>query len=232
MRTILVDGPAKNALGTDLMARLLEEVRAGGGEPLLLTGAGDAFSAGLDLKEVQAADTAAMRRFHHLLEALIGAVYHYPGPVAAAVNGHAIAGGAILALVADHRVLTSDPRARVGLNEVALGLRFPPRLLAWVTDCIPRRHHAEVLLGAGLFAPAEALRVGLVDAVADDPVAEASAWLERVARHPDDSYAAAKAQLRPEVRLSAEEEARFEREVLPRWTSPAIKSRIAAFFRK
>ena len=127
MRTITLSGPAKNALGTSLMQHVHDEVHAAGGEPLLLTGEGDAFSAGLNLKEVLDADMDSMRAFHHLLEDTVAALYHYPGPTAAAVNGHAIAGGAILGLVCDRRIATTNPRARIGLNEVALGLQLAPR---------------------------------------------------------------------------------------------------------
>lgn len=232
MRIITISGPGKNALGSSLMQSILDEVKDAGGEPLLLTGDGDAFSAGLNLKEVYEATPESMRSFHRLLEDLVEALYAYPGPTAAAVNGHAIAGGAILALVCDHRVATSNPRARLGLNEVALGLRFPPRLLAMVTDCIPRRHHNEVLLGAGPFGPEDALRVGLVDAISDDPTATATAWLDRTGKHPDGAYAAGKAQLRPPITLTDAQQAHFDNVVLPGWLSDSVKQRIAGFFKK
>ena len=87
MRTITLAGPAKNALGSSLMQSVHDQVKAASGEPLLLTGDGDAFSAGLNLKEVLNADDDSMRAFHHLLEETIAALYHYPGPTAAAVNG-------------------------------------------------------------------------------------------------------------------------------------------------
>lgn len=232
MRTITLSGPAKNALGSDLMQQVYDQVQAAGGEPLLLTGDGDAFSAGLNLKEVLQADSDDMRAFHRLLEDTIAALYHYPGPTAAAVNGHAIAGGAVLALVCDRRVVTSNPRARLGLNEVALGLQFPPRLLAMVLDCIPQRHHIEVLLGAGLFGPDDSARLGLVDAVSDDCVADAVAWLERTGTHPDGAYAAGKTQLRPPIALAPAQQQHFDEVVLPCWTSDAVKERIAGFFKK
>ena len=94
---------------------------------MFLTGDGDAFSAGLNLKEVAALDERGMARFLETLERMVTALYEYPGPVVAWVNGHAIAGGCVVALACDHRLMTSAPRARIGLNEVPLGLRFPPR---------------------------------------------------------------------------------------------------------
>jgi enoyl-CoA hydratase/carnithine racemase len=232
MRTITLAGPAKNALGSSLMQAVHDQVKAASGEPLLLTGDGDAFSAGLNLKEVLNADDDSMRAFHHLLEETIAALYHYPGPTAAAVNGHAIAGGAILALVCDRRIATTNPKARIGLNEVSLGLQFPPRLLGMVTDCIPRRHQIEVLLGAGLFGPQDSVRLGMVDALADDPVAAATAWLKICGAHPDGAYAAGKAQLRPPIPLTDAQRTHFDTVVLPGWTSESVKARIGGFFKK
>jgi enoyl-CoA hydratase len=229
MRRIVLSGPSKNALGTGMMEGLLRQLREAGGEPVLLTGEGDAFSAGLDLAEVHALDGEGMTRFLTLLGDLTAALYHYPGPTAVAVNGHAIAGGAVLMLMCDHRVATTNPRARIGLNEVALGLAFPPRLLACVQDCVPRQHQIEVLLGAGLHEPQRALALGMVDAVAEDPVEVAAAWLERVSAHPAGAYAKAKVALRP---APAVDDKDWLRDELETWAGEALKARIARFVKR
>ncbi len=79
-----MDGPGKNALGSTMMTFLIERLRAAAGAPVLLTGAGDAFSAGLDLKEVAAAEGDGMLAFLALLEECMSALYLYPGPLVAA----------------------------------------------------------------------------------------------------------------------------------------------------
>ena len=84
-----------------------------------------------------------MERYLLLLDDLIDALYGYPGPTVAAVNGHAIAGGCVLALCCDLRVMADDPKLRIGLNEVALGLEFPPKILA-----LARRRRAAPLARA------------------------------------------------------------------------------------
>lgn len=223
-----MEAPGKNALGTELMDRLLSQLEQAGGEPVLLTGAGDAFSAGLNLKEVHALDPAGMEQFLLRLEALVEALHGYAGPTVAFVNGHAIAGGCILALCCDHRVAVADAKVRIGLNEVALGLRFPPGVLRLVQQRVSPAHVTEVLLGAGLHAPEHALRLGLVDELGDGDVARAR--LAAMAAHPADALAATKHALRGSLRAPGDEETL--KKLLPVWTSEQLKQRIAGALKK
>lgn len=233
MRRIRIEGPGKNALGTARMRELLAALDDAGTAPLLLTGAGDAFSAGLDLAEVGAAGPAEMETFLDLLGALLTRLFHHPAPVVAAVNGHAIAGGCLVMLAADHRVCTDNPRTRIGLNEVALGLRFPPQIVRMVRARLPAAAAETVMLGSELHPPADALRLGLVDELAADPLAVATEILERRAAHPAAAYAATKRALRQGLdTVTPAEETRFRAEVLPVWYGPEIKAVIAGFFNR
>jgi enoyl-CoA hydratase len=232
MIEITLDGPGKNALGTTLMEAARGRLRAAGGAPVLLTGAGDAFSAGLDLKEVVNLDQAGMTRFLGLLEDLVATLFAYPGPTVAAVNGHAIAGGCVLALCCDHRIVRGEPRLRMGLNEVALGVPFPPRTLAAVLNRVPPRSRDEVLLGAELHAPEAALRLGLVDEIAGDPLARARERLALLAAHPQAAYAATKTTLRSALVASSDAHTRrLHDEIVPAWCAPAVRERLAAAVR-
>ena len=229
MVEVRLAGPGKNALGTKMIQSVLDQVEAAKGEPILFTGEGDAFSAGLNLKEVEGLDPEGMDVFLSRLESFFRTIWLYPGPTVAAVNGHAIAGGCILAMCCDHAVATTNPKARIGLNEVAIGLRFPPALLRFVQHSVPPQHHNEVVLGAGLHAPEHALRLGLVHAVSDDPIAAATARLNAWAKHESDAYAATKRDLRQGIMdATAEEAAAFQQEVVPFWTSPELKAKIRA----
>ena len=87
MKEIILSAPGKNAINSALMRQIIDELRAAAGEPVLLTGAGDAFSAGLNLKEVLALDPAGMAAFLELLEEMTRALFEYPGPTVALVNG-------------------------------------------------------------------------------------------------------------------------------------------------
>src|SRR5881227_3909428 len=132
MIEITLNGPGKNALGSTMMQFVIDGLAAARGEPVLLTGTGDALSAGLDLREVASLDAAGIARFLELLATMTSALYTYPGPLVALVNGHAIAGGCIVAMACDWRVAPRGVKMKMGLNEVALGLRYPPAIMALV----------------------------------------------------------------------------------------------------
>jgi enoyl-CoA hydratase/carnithine racemase len=230
MIEITLAGPGKNALGTETMNALVAKIEAARGAPLLVTGDGDAFSAGLNLKEVASLDDRGMLAFLELLEKVMTALYLHPAPTVAAVNGHAIAGGCIVALCCDRRVVAKNPKLKIGVNEVALGVEYPPRTFEIVRRRVPSRFAEEIVLGAGLYDPENAVRVGLVDEIADDAVATGRARLAALAAHPAGAYAAAKRALRgatPADMVDDAREARLVRAAVPAWTSPAVREKLA-----
>lgn len=228
MHELVLRGPNLNALSGATIAALRDELARAGGEPLLLRGDGPAFSAGLDLREIQGLGPAAMVDFLTALDDLVLELFTYPGPTVAWVNGHAIAGGCILALCCDHRVATREPRAKIGLSEVALGVAFPPAPLAVVRARVASQSVDEVVLGARLYDPPGALARGMVDELADDP-GLARARLEALAAAPPRGYVAAKQALRGRIRAEAEAaRPSFFAEHLDTWTDPALRARIDA----
>jgi enoyl-CoA hydratase/carnithine racemase len=225
MVEIVIESAPKNALGTALMESLRARLAGAAGEPVLLTGRGDVFSAGLDLKELSSLDAAGMRRLLEALEGLVAELWSYPGPTVALVNGHAIAGGCILALACDLAVASSDPRIRIGLSEVALGLVFPPRTFRMVRARLGGPAAERAVLGAGLHDPAAARSLGLVDEVADEARAVALLRLEERALHPPRAYAAAKAALRGgALDLSPAERRAFDEVLIPAWASAETRA--------
>jgi enoyl-CoA hydratase len=233
MHEIRMQHPGKNALGTGLIGWLEEELRRAGDEPLLLTGTGDAFSAGLDLKEVHAADHAAMETMLRRLDALFARLFQHPAPTVACVNGHAIAGGCILMMCCDWRIATDDPKARIGINEVALGACVPPMAAGIVKHRLPPQARERIVLGAGLHAPEAALALGLVDEVVNDPATAALKRLQALAAYPPATYAVTKRSLRSGLTvISAEDEHRFREQEVPIWTSREVKERVAAVLRR
>jgi enoyl-CoA hydratase len=230
MKTILLSGPGKNSLSTPLMERMLSEIRAAKDEPLFLTGEGDAFSAGLNLKEIAEHDVGGMTKFLGTLEELVKALFEHPAPTVAFVNGHAIAGGCVMTLCCDLRFMTARPGPRIGLNEVALGLRFPPLTFEMTRRRVSAQLLERVLLEAALYDAPNAQRLGLVDEIGEE--ADARAMLEKLAAHPREIYAAAKQAMRGTLTVPEEERRRFIDETIPYWASPALKERLRSVLKK
>jgi enoyl-CoA hydratase len=229
-KRIVLQGPGKNALSTALMRKTLAELQAARDAPVLLTGEGDAFSAGLNLKEVASLDVEGMTTFLGVLEDLVLALYEHPAPVVAWVNGHAIAGGCVLSLCADVRVLTSREGVKVGLNEVALGLRFPPLTFAMIKARLTAPALERVILDGSLWSGEEAKRLGLVDIIGE--ASDAERTLARLASHPREIYAATKLLLRPRLHLSDEDRRAFREDTIPYWASAERRAAMLAVLEK
>jgi enoyl-CoA hydratase len=135
------------------------------------------FSGGFDVKEVFQYNRAAMTSFFGAFMDLYETLFHLPKPVVAALSGHAVAGGAVLALACDVRVMAEGP-FRFALNEVNLGIVLPPGIIRMAMDAVGTRHARELFLGGETLAPSRALEIGLVS-----ELAEPDQVLERAVAH-------------------------------------------------
>jgi enoyl-CoA hydratase len=169
---------------------------------------------------------AGLTRFLGVLEDLVQALYEHPGPTVAWVNGHAIAGGCVMTLCCDVRVMTARAGVRIGLNEVALGLRFPPRTYKMCANRVPGASLARLLLESELYLAPDAIALGLVDVMGEE--SDARARLEKLATHPRDAYRAAKRTLRGTLDVPEAEQRRFVSDVIPQWAAPELKERLRA----
>ncbi|HXU60642.1 MAG TPA: enoyl-CoA hydratase/isomerase family protein [Polyangia bacterium] len=173
-----------NALDPGLMQALrsaLREARQAGCRAVVISGRPGCFSAGLDVPALLRLDRAGIRQAWEGLFSLLGEIAMSDIPIAAALTGHSPAGGAVLAICADYRVLAEGPYL-IGLNEVQVGLPVPEVLHRVLTHVVGARTAERLAVSGALIGPAEALRCGLVDELA--PLAEvvprAVAWLEGV----------------------------------------------------
>ena len=162
--------PPANALSTVLLealSRALDLLESSPPGALVITGGdGKFFSAGLDLIAVLELDPAGVEMLLSRLVKVLLRIFRLPIPVVAAVNGHAVAGGAILALAAEHRVAAQGDFV-VGLNEVQVGLPLPAPLFEIVRSQVEVRELGRVLLAGRNYPVEEARSAGLVHAVAD-----------------------------------------------------------------
>ena len=154
-----------NAIGTAFLEGLNGLLDAlGDAKAAMVIGRGNAFSAGLDLHDLVELDKTALRGFMGKFNATMLRLWELPIPLVAAVNGHAIAGGCVLALQADLR-LAADKDARIGLNETQLGIGLPAVVLETLRAQVPPPSLASIALEGRLFSPREALQLGLVHEV-------------------------------------------------------------------
>src|SRR5581483_10515937 len=128
-----------SALDVELCAALEAELVAAGesDRAVVITGTGNIFSAGVDLFRMLDGGAEYVDRFLPALDSLLRRLFTHPRPVVAAINGHALAGGWVLACAADHRVVTASP-AKLGLPELQVGVPFPPMALEVVRFATPR----------------------------------------------------------------------------------------------
>lgn len=137
-----------------------EAVRA-----VILTGAGDRFFCnGLDVAALLPLTRDEMCRFYDTFIGLVIEMYLFPRPLVAAINGHAIAGGLILALTADYQLIGAENRY-VGLSEVRLGVPVPEAAILMLTTLVGSRMAHRIALRAETVLPETAYRTGLVHEV-------------------------------------------------------------------
>jgi enoyl-CoA hydratase/carnithine racemase len=161
-----IDRPSANAIDLDLaseFATALEEIETNDRiAALIITGVGSCFSAGLDLKALPNYDRAQQQAMVTQVNRLFGGLYGLPVPTIAAVNGHAIAGGVILALGCDYRI-GAEGSYKIGLAEVRVGVPFPVSAMAIVQSELSHTAARTMVLTARNFGPGEMLSMGILD---------------------------------------------------------------------
>ena len=187
------------------------------------------FCPGLDLVALAEYDRASMGRFMSAFAVAVWALYGLPKPVVAAVSGAAVAGGCILALTADLRVLKRG--APIGLNEVKVGVPLPWSVTQLLRATVPPQALSRIALLGRNFSDAAALEAGLADELADASGFEAlcRSRLEEFVDKDPRALAATKAWLREGVLsgMMAHESERLDA-WLDGWFSPGTQERIRA----
>jgi enoyl-CoA hydratase len=223
-----------NALDTALLRALRDAMsRAADSEAtsLVLTGSGRIFSAGVDLLKLAEGGRTYLEEFLPQLSACLRELFTFPKPAVAAVNGHAIAGGCLLACACDHRLMARGS-GRIGVPELRVGLPFPLAALEILRFVLPPHRAQEVVLLGGTYEPEQALERGLLDAVVEPERLHerAAAVADDLAQTPAASFLRAKLDLRrPVMEAWARHAAAHDRETLEAWDSPRVRSAVAAY---
>jgi enoyl-CoA hydratase len=219
-----------NALDVELLeelTRAIGDLARSGPDALVVTGAGRVFSAGVDLSRVVEGGAGYTDRLIPALSGAFEALFCYPAPTVAAINGAAIAGGCVLACACDRRLIS--PEAQIGASEVRVGVPFPVAALEVMRYACGDRAE-EALLGGGLYRGAEAIANGLAHrVVAENLVDAAVAEASDLSDVPADAYRHTKAQLRAPslARMSAARDT--DGEVRRLWGADQAQRRIAAY---
>lgn len=191
---IRLDRPPVNALDGNLIGELRRSVERApddGAKALVLSGSEGMFSAGLDVPALMQLDRKQILAVWDDFFGLMAALSRSPVPVCAAITGHSPAGGAVLSLFCDYRIM-ADGEFQIGLNEVQVGLAVPEPIVRALGRLLGP-YRAERLVVAGTMMSAqEAQAVGLVDELAptEDVVARAVAWCESLLTLPPNAMSA------------------------------------------
>jgi enoyl-CoA hydratase len=231
---LTVDRPPANALTREFFVELLaalDRLAQPDVQAVVVTGNDRFFSAGLDLFEVFAYDPATFTEFTARFDDAFTALFAFPKPVVAAVSGHAIAGGAVLAACADVRLM-AEGEGKVGLTEILLGVPFPASVLEIVRYACEGPDLAELLYHGRTYGPREACARRLVDEVVPPHAlrALARAAAEELAGRPAAAFAATKRALRGPTlaRLAAARGAGGD-PVWDVWRAPETRAAVEAY---
>ena len=237
IRELKLARPPVNALSPELIAslkRAIEQAPNEGAAALVLSGSPGLFSAGLDIPALLQLDRDAMRAFWNAFFGVCAALARAPIPIAAAITGHSPAGGAVLAIFCDYRVMARG-EYKIGLNEVQVGLTVP--------DCIQaalRRlagpYRAERLLVSGAMLDADdALAAGMVDELTDvdHVVTRTLAWLDPLLQLPRQAMLATRALARADLARLFDDPASLPVEAfLDGWFAPEAQAPLHALVEK
>eukprot|EP00523_Entomoneis_sp_CCMP467_P005888 CAMPEP_0168731266 /NCGR_PEP_ID=MMETSP0724-20121128/7162_1 /TAXON_ID=265536 /ORGANISM="Amphiprora sp., Strain CCMP467" /LENGTH=261 /DNA_ID=CAMNT_0008778239 /DNA_START=139 /DNA_END=924 /DNA_ORIENTATION=- len=170
---LVMNNPPVNSLSLEMIEALSKSIKQVEDDPsmkamILQSTNPKIFSAGLDIMEMYNPDSKRLCSFWSAFQDLYLDLYGSRLACVATMLGTAPAAGCFLALSCDYRIMLDSPSAKIGLNEVHLGIVAPPWLARQMIDTVGARQ-AELSLGLGtLYSPVEALQVGLVDEIVND----------------------------------------------------------------
>lgn len=219
---------------TERLTRAFDEAGAAGAPPLVLTGTGASFSAGVDLFRIVRDGAPYIDRFLPALATLLRTVFEYPGPLVTAINGHAIAGGALLAWCGDVRVMAAG-RGRIGVPELRVGVPFPAAAVEILRFATGGRGLQTLAYIGRTLTPDDALAAGLLDEVvaAEELDSRTETLAASLAAIPRNSFRITKQALRmPYLEVLRRHEASFDAEVVRVWHHPDTRAAIEAYLER
>lgn len=231
---IRLEGGKANAMTSELLdtiERAIDELERSPARAAVITGYDRFFSAGLALPKLIDLDRPAMQAFIERFARAMMRVYACEKPIVAAINGHALAGGCVLALMCDRRICVDDPAVQIGLNEVQIGIGLPAIVIEPLRAQVPPQSLVPIALEGRRFPPADAVAVGLVHATvpAGDVIRLATAQAMALAANPLEAVGQVKRALRaPVIEAIARTQARETAAWLDTWFGAEAQRRLRA----
>jgi enoyl-CoA hydratase len=197
---------------------------------LVLTGTGSAFSAGVDLYAVLNGGGEYTGRFLPALDTFFRTLLTFPKPLVGAINGHAIAGGCIVAAACDYRVMASG-HGRIGVPELIVGVPFPALPFEIMAARLAPQVLRDLVFSGRVVEPDEAAALSLVDEVVepDALLNRALSHAERLSRIPAATFALTKRALAERVLHGVERASASNAEIMAAWRSPEVHAAIRAY---
>jgi len=193
---------------------------------VVMTATGRTFSAGVDLVRLLEGGAPYIRKFLPALSAMFAAVFSYPAPVVAAINGHAIAGGCVLACAADKRLMARDG-GRIGVTELLVGVPFPPVAMEIMRYAIAPQFFADAIYSGATYTPLEAVARGFIHEVIEPQalLERAVAAAKSLAALPPKAFALSKRQIRAPA-LERMQSPDLDATIEQIWTAPETLERV------
>jgi len=219
-----------NAMSLEFCAALstrIEEFRTSSARALVLTGSGRIFSAGVDLLRLSEGGAPYVRQFLPVLNAMFAAVFNCPKPIVAAVNGHAVAGGCVLAGAADRRLMAREA-GRIGVTELLVGVPFPPIAMEIMRHVLASHRFETAIFTGATYAPDDAAARGLVDEVVgeEELLARAIAAAQALAALSPPAFALSKWQTRAVALERVQQSADVDAQVTALWCADETLARV------
>ena len=231
IHTIRMAHGKANALDLELLQALRQELQqAANARAVIITARDSIFCAGVDLIRLTTDGAEYVADFYPQLVRFLRDLFEFPRPVVCAVNGHAIAGGALIAMASDYKIMARGP-GRFGIPELLVGVPFPPAALEIARCAVsPDRLQALVYTGA-THKPDDTHRLGFVDELVDAEQLQerALAVARQLAAIPPDLFAVTKRALRAPTIARYEEAERTDTERLRIWSAPETLERIRTY---
>lgn len=209
------------------------EVAESDARAVIITGTGNIFSAGVDLFRLTTSGREYVERFYPALTRMAMALFTLTKPLITAVNGHAIAGGGIMGMMGDARLMAQG-NGRIGVPELLVGVPFPPAIIEIIRHCAGVNAQSLMFSGRTMLAD-DAVAAGIIDQAVPGPelAARALETAQHYASLPPRAFAAVKRQLREDaIHRAKRYAAEFDSDVMEMWADEETMARVRMYLAK